>query len=499
MELQFHKDPVRCLSKALQEGKSVELTQEIRLSDGMPDIGRVLGVWGQPVIRSKEWRSDSVGMSGGVMVWVLYAPEDGTEVRSMESWIPMQMSWDIPDGIPEGTVRFSSMIRFLDARSISARKMMLRVGICMICQALYPVEKSVSLPGEMPEDVQILRSCYPVRLRKEAGERAFSLDEDISMPEDSPKTEKILAYFMQPEITEKRIVGNRLLFKGQGNLRLLYRCPEGKLHHSDFELPFSQYADLQESYTADACADLYMAMTNLELDMPQDGQLRLKCSMIGQYGIDDLQMLQIPEDAYSTQRSVDLTMEDLELPVILDRRTELLAAEQNIPGLSGNMASLVFYPDQPRIRYTDQGIAAEQSALFQGIMSAEDGVLQSVNARWEGGMNLPADSSVKIDMTAQPKGFPESLPGLDGTAVTAQMQLHSTFSADQKFSMITDMKLGEVEDQMQDRPSLILCRPSGERLWDIAKRNGSTIGAIREANGIEGEPEPERMLLIPVS
>ena len=319
------------------------------------------------------------------------------------------------------------------------------------------------------------------------------------MPEDSPKTEKILAYFMQPEITEKRIVGNRLLFKGQGNLRLLYRCPEGELHHSDFEIPFSQYADLQESYTADACADLYMAMTNLELDMPQDGQLRLKCSLIGQYGIDDLQMLQIPEDAYSTQRSVDLTKEDLDLPVILDRRTELLTAEQNIPGLSGNMASLVFYPDQPRIRYTDQGIAAEQSALFQGIMSGEDGVLQSVNARWEGGMNLPADSSVKIDMTAQPKGFPESLPGLDGTAVTAQMQLHSTFSADQKFSMITDMKLGEVEDQMQDRPSLILCRPSGERLWDIAKRNGSTIGAIREANGIEGEPEPERMLLIPVS
>ena len=260
----------------------MELTQEIRLSDGMPDIGRVLGVWGQPVIRSKEWRSDSVGMSGGVMVWVLYAPEDGTEVRSMESWIPMQMSWDIPDGIPEGTVRFLPMIRFLDARSISARKMMLRVGICMICQALYPVEKSVSLPGEMPEDVQILRSCYPVRLRKEAGERAFSLDEDISMPEDSPKTEKILAYFMQPEITEKRIVGNRLLFKGQGNLRLLYRCPEGELHHSDFEIPFSQYADLQESYTADACADLYMAMTNLELDMPQDGQLRLKCSLIGQ-------------------------------------------------------------------------------------------------------------------------------------------------------------------------------------------------------------------------
>ena len=499
MELQFHKEQVGCLAGALQEAKSVELTQEIRLSDGMPDVGRILGVWGQPVIRSKEWRTDSVGMSSGVMVWVLYAPEDGTEVRSMESWIPMQMSWDIPDNIPEGVVRFLPMIRFLDGRSISARKMMLRLEICMICQALYPMEKLLAKPEQLPEDLQILRSTYPVRLRKEAGERAFSLDEDISMPENLPKAEKILAYSMQPEITEKRVVGNRLLFKGNGNLRALYRCPEGKLHTFDIELPFSQYADLQGSYDADANADMCMAMTNLELDMPQAGQIRLKCDMIAQYLIDNLQTLEIPEDAYSTQRRVDLTMEDLELPVILDRKTELMTAEQNIPGVSGNIASLSFYPDQPRLRNMENGISAEQSALFQGIMSGEDDVLQSVNARWEGTLNIPADSAVKVDMTVQPKGFPQSLPGLEGTTVTGLIQLNSTFSADQKFPMIVGMELGEPEELVADRPSLILCRPDGERLWDLAKRTGSTIQAIRDANGIEGEPEPERMLLIPVS
>ena len=498
MELQFHKEQVNFLADALQEGKNSELTQELRLSDGMPDIGRILGVWGQPVIRSKEWRTDSVGVSGGVMVWVLYAPEDGTEIRSMESWVPLQISWDIPEHVPEGVVQFLPMLRFLDGRSISARKVMLRIGMCMICKAMYPMEKSIAQPDQLPEDVQVLRSDYPVRLKKEAGERAFSVDEDISVPDNLPKPEKILAYSMQPDVAEKRVVGSRLLFKGNGNLRLLYRCPEGKLHTCDFDLPFSQYADLQNSYSADANADLYMALTNLELDIPQDGQMMLKCSMIAQYGIDDMQMLQIPEDAYSTQRSVDLTMEDLELPVILDRKTELLTAEQSIPSVSGTMESLSFYPDQPRLRSTENGITAEQSALFQGIVSGEDDVLQSVNARWEEGQNIPADGDVKADLIVQPKGFPKSLPGLDGTTVTGQMLLHSRFSADQKFPMISGMELGEPEEQSADRPSLILCRPHGERLWDIAKRTGSTVRAIQDANGIESEQNYDRMLLIPV-
>ena len=499
MELQFHKDQISCLANAFHDCKNLELTQEIRLTDGMPDIGRILGVWGQPVIRSKEWRTDSVGMSGGVMAWVLYVPEDGTEFRSMETWIPMQMSMDIPDHIPEGVLRILPMIRFADGRSISARKIMLRIGINVLCQALYPMEKFLYQPDKIPEDIQILRNTYPVRLWKEAGERGFTLDEDISVPENMPKPEKILAYTMQPEIHENKLIGSRLLFKGNGNLRVLYRCSAGKLHIHDFELPFSQYADLQTEYGRDAGVDMYIALTNLEVDSRQDRQLYLKCSLIEQYRIDDLQTLEILEDAYSTHRCVELDMAELELPVVLDKKTEILTAEQMIPGVSDPLTSLSFYPDQPRIRSSENGITTEQSALFQGILSGEDHVLQRINARWEGSLNIPVDRNVKVDMTVQAKGFPKSISGLEGTTVTGQVQAQMTFSTDQKFSVVSGMELGDVEEQNPDRPSLILYRPCGERLWDIAKRNGSTVQIIRDANGIDNEAEPGRMLLIPVS
>ena len=79
MELKFHQTDISCLHRVLEQIKDVELTQEIKLPEGMPDIGSVISAWGQVLIRGKEWREDKVGASGGVQAWVLYAPEDGTD------------------------------------------------------------------------------------------------------------------------------------------------------------------------------------------------------------------------------------------------------------------------------------------------------------------------------------------------------------------------------------------------------------------------------------
>ena len=81
MELNFGKTLCTCLNPLVREMQSGEQTQEIKLPDGMPDIGRILASWGQAILRSKEWRSDTISFSGGMMVWVLYAPEDGSTER----------------------------------------------------------------------------------------------------------------------------------------------------------------------------------------------------------------------------------------------------------------------------------------------------------------------------------------------------------------------------------------------------------------------------------
>ena len=93
MEMEFNRIPISYLQKLAGQLRSQEETLEVRLPDGMPDIGRVLGAWGQVIVRGKEWNSNHMAVSCGVMVWVLYKPEDGTEVRSVEAWLPFSMKW----------------------------------------------------------------------------------------------------------------------------------------------------------------------------------------------------------------------------------------------------------------------------------------------------------------------------------------------------------------------------------------------------------------------
>ena len=130
MELQFQDTPLYFLRSITSQQKTQEQTQEVRIPDGMPDIGSVLGAWGQVLLRSKQWNTNSLGLSAGVMVWILYAPEEEGPPATMEVWIPFQEKFDLPDtGGREGTVHCDFLLTDVDARNTSARKLFVRVNV----------------------------------------------------------------------------------------------------------------------------------------------------------------------------------------------------------------------------------------------------------------------------------------------------------------------------------------------------------------------------------
>ena len=179
MDLNFQNREVSCLSHALREIQNSEQTQEIKLTEGMPDVGRIVSAWGQPILRGKEWGTDTLNYTGGMMVWVLYAPEDGSPERCVEGWIPFQLRWDIPEELPEGQIRLRLLPRVVDARSVSPRKILVRAGMAASAEAFVPTHIPVPELEETPDGVELLRRTYPVRLMKEAGEKSFVMDEEL--------------------------------------------------------------------------------------------------------------------------------------------------------------------------------------------------------------------------------------------------------------------------------------------------------------------------------
>ena len=140
----------------------------------------------------------------------------------------------------------------------------------------------------------------------------------------------------------------------------------------------------------------------------------------------------------------------------------------------------------------------EVPGMVQALSSGPSGALQGSTARWEGKLSIPAHPHCSVRVLPGGAGQIRAENGGDGISVCAQLPLDLKTTAVQSIPMVSALTLGECVRPDPQRPSLILCRAGEESLWQLARSSGSTVDAIREATGLEGEPVPGQMLLIPV-
>lgn len=496
MQVQFEKSQLKCLRPLTAQVQTMEQVQELRLPEGMPDIGRVLTAWGQVLLRGKEWGSGSMSVSGGVMTWALYEPEEGGYPQTVEAWIPFQMKWDIPQTRHDGKIRCTYLLRNVDARSTSARKLMLRANVSVLGEGYIPEEITLFTPDALPEDIQLLKNTYPLRLAVEAGEKTVDLDEELTLPASAPRLARLIRFSLQPELIDRRVMADKVVFRGMGIAHILYRGEDEQLHTWDFEVPFSHYAELDAEYGPEAEATLIPAVTSLEMDAQEDGRLLLKGGLTCQYLIYDRQLVEITQDAYSPNRQVTPVEETLTVPSVLELHSQTVSAEATAPAEGVRAVDTVFYPRFPEFR-------AEASQLglqgrFQILYYDNGGTLQSTAPKWEQTWPMDAARESRVQGWAANTGLPQAaFLGQDVTA-HSDMLLDTVTSAQEQLPMVTGLELGELTEPDPNRPSLILRKPGTDSLWQLAKRCGSTVEKIRQANGIEAEPAEDTFLLIPV-
>lgn len=490
MEVQFRDTAVEFLRTVIQETKNQEQTQEVKLSDAMPDIGRILTAWGQPVIRSKQWNGDGMSASGGVMAWVMYAPEDGTDPRCVETWIPFQFRWDFSQTQRDGIMRMDCRVCGMDARSLSARKLMVRAQISCRGEAYEAAKEIVTIPETIPDDIQLLKQSYPVTMPEEAGEKTFSIDEEEELPADRKDAHKLLRYHLRPELTEKKIMGDKVVFRGCVLGHALLADPDGGLKSWDFEIPFSQFAQLDKEYGPESLADVVMAVTNLEMELTENGSLRIKAGLVGQYLIYNRTVIEAVLDAYSPLRNVRQEIKILQFPVLLDWVNQTLTAEKSYDMPEDMPVDLSFSLMHPEMNREGDRWAMDLNGHFQLLTDRPE----AVAVKWETELDVSAGGDTKLWADAWVSGTPK----ISGQELRCDAYISMKFTGQTQIPSVCALDLGEIRTPDPERPSLVLRRAGEDRLWDMAKENGTTVEAICAANGLTEEPDPERFLLIPI-
>lgn len=497
MELEFHKSMCNCLNPVVGDIRNQEQTQEVKLSEGMPDVGRILASWGQCLLRSKEWRSGSMGVSGGVMTWTLYMPEDSSQPVCVEAWVPFHMKWDLPHTQRDGVIRAGCAVGRVDARTLSARRILVRTEVSVWTEALEPTEREIMMPADMPEDIQLLRQIYPLLIPREAGEKSYILEDELQVPTSGGVLEKIISYQMRTEILDKKVIGQRIAFRGNGLLHLVYQGEDEKIHCYDQEIPFSQLVELEQDYDSECELDILPAVTSLEVDLMNE-KLHVKCGMTAQYLVRVRELVELICDAYSPRRTVNTVLKELNLPVVLDQRLENRQIELEMPSEPTEIADTVMFLDYPHMLRGSEMTELELNGHIQVLYYDQEDHLQLAEKPFDEKIEIPISTEAELQASVSEADLPQVIFSGNGIHANNMITLQLTTVSDCGIPMVVGLEAGDEEEPDPNRPSLILRKTGDEPLWEVAKQCGSTVDAIRTANKLLSEPENGQVLLIPI-
>ena len=134
----------------------------------------------------------------------------------------------------------------------------------------------------------------------ETAEKSFTVSDEIMLPTGAALGQ-LCCFDTAPQVDERRVVGNKAVFKGTLCVHALYKTPEGRMQTVSQIVPFSQYCELSGEYD-DGEAQITMAVTGaqLEPDAAQPEQkLCFAVQLLAQCTVSCMQSVTLLEDAYA--------------------------------------------------------------------------------------------------------------------------------------------------------------------------------------------------------
>ena len=94
---------------------------------------------------------------------------------------------------------------------------------------------------------------------------------------------------------------------------------------------------------------IWPCVTALELD-EEEGNLHIKAGLVCQYRICHRRLVEVVEDAYSVRRSVIPVQQELELPGILESKTQTIQVQESTPVDSTRLTDVRFLPQPVQVQ-----------------------------------------------------------------------------------------------------------------------------------------------------
>lgn len=501
MELLFQKYELNHLERVWSHSAVGEQTADVIVPDSFPDVDRILDAFGTLTLQDVECLTDSVSLSGTVLAGVLLVGENG-EVHSLPVRIPFGVRKELGTPVEQGEPLYRCELRSVDARMVNSRKLLVRVGYQWSFEVYSPCTRAISYLEEPSERIQLRWAEYPMELPTVTGEKQFTVNEELELPENISPVSEILKWNTRLQILDQKTVGSKAVFKTELLLHLLYEDPQGKLCTYDWRLPLSQFTDLSaDAEGGEVQTFLHMTEWDLEPDSQVESRrLFLRVGLRARSMVYEVRRVRVMEDAYCIDALMEPQWDRWSYRPLLDTQSLRGTAQWRGEEPLGTIVDLWAWTEDGERQRQGDTLTIKVPVTCSVIYYDKEGKLRGKQFRphMEGELPLHESGECSLRDVLCTEVYCNGSGGTPELRIPVQLRVDCY--GDQAVRCLSGAELQSLPESGERQPDLILRRTEeDEDLWTIAKSYRTSSKLIAEANALDDRPIPEgTMLLIPM-
>lgn len=493
----IHRNYKKCEAK-----NQITIGDDYSVPDGKPDIAEILQKKAKLQVEEVHTEKGKVKLRGNLQVCTLYLAERSSQIaNSLIMEFPFDEILYMENASTGDNLKIDWNIEDLKVTIIHPGKVSVRAVVTLFGEIMGMESHLVTENMESSPDIHVQTGSFlaaePLIERRDS----YRIRDEINLPVNKPNVQNILWKDLQLRGLDLRVQEGRLAIKGEVLLFLIYQG-EGEtaqLQWLEQAVPFHGTLDVS-GLTPEMFGffDTEISRQEIEVKPDYDGEMRmfqLEMLLEIHMHIYEERSCELLKDAYSTKEKLNLQSEKIayeKLRMCSQAKCrisgqEKLDDEKKVLQILGHQAQL----QNKRCRLSDQGILCEGNLELQILY------VTSSDSRPFGMVSLMIPYSQMIEAAGmQKEDVWRVSEKIDQIFITMsdsnQIEARGVISFDA--CVMEQCYLDNVIDigsepydfeEYKNRPGMCIhfVQP-GETLWQIAKKNRTTMEEIKKINEI---------------
>lgn len=503
-----------------EKGKAysqITLDDDFNVPDFKPDVIRIIQDKGEIKLEETSITQGHIWLKGILKFQILYrCDQEECKINCLNGDIPFQESLAIDDINEYDVAEVECVMEDLSVSIINSRKLSIKslVQIKGLVNEIF--DEEVITGVERDEGAQVLESNQTVLQLLAAKKDNYRFKEEIVLPSNKPNIKEVMWKSVQMRSVESRLLEGQMMIKGEALVFVLYVGEEDneRLQWIESALPFQGVIECS-GCTGEMILDASYntAAVELEPKPDYDGEertLHLEMVLDLDIHIYEEERVKILEDLYAVNCKLTPEYEDTAFEELLIKNFSKTRVSDRI-NLESNQEGILQLCDSEGTVVIDQievvpdGIHVEGTLSIQILYITADDKMPLASLK----DMIPFHHTIEApgispDSRFHLKACIEQMTTvmMDSTQVEikAVIDLDSIVFEKNPIKKLVDVKEEPLDmEALQESPGIIgYITRSGDRLWDIAKENYTTIDNIKETNHLTESSlkEGEKILII---